>query len=66
MRNYTYGASARIETGAVYCGIMAVTRDAARDLIILASPGPEMKICFHGAHAACVVQHASCSVFVVR
>ena len=55
-----------VADGAVYDQIIAVSRKAKCDLIVLASHRPELSDYLLGPNAAKVVRHSDCSVMVVR
>lgn len=52
--------------GNVHREILRVAEEIEADLIILASHRPALSTYLLGAHAARVVRHAQCSVYVVR
>lgn len=55
-----------VETGGIYPSILAVGERIGADLIVLAAHRPAMRDYLLGTNAARVVQHAKCSVLVVR
>ena len=55
-----------IGEGNVHREILRVAEEIKADLIILASHRPALSTYLLGAHAARVVRHAQCSVYVVR
>lgn len=52
--------------GSIAREVVRIARDQNVDLIVLAAHRPEMKDYLLGTHAAAIVRHAPCSVFVVR
>jgi nucleotide-binding universal stress UspA family protein len=62
------GVSIQVEvrTGSIAHEILAAARSHGADLILMASHRPEMRDYLIGPNAAHVVQHASCSVLVLR
>ncbi len=60
------GVSTRVGRGSVYRSIVEDARVMGADLIVMSAHRPEMKDYLLGAHAARVVRHAHCSVFIVR
>ncbi len=59
-------ATVSVRFGDVYQEILAHAKNISADLIIVASPKPNVGDYLLGTTAARVVRHASCSVFVVR
>ena len=55
-----------VEIGRVHTEILRLAETLGADLIIMASHRPALRTYLMGAHAAHVVRHARCSVFVVR
>lgn len=55
-----------VRLGNVHREILALAEETAADLIIMASHRPALSTYLLGAHAARVVRHARCSVYVVR
>jgi nucleotide-binding universal stress UspA family protein len=56
----------QVRTGSIAHEILAAARSHGADLILMASHRPEMRDYLIGPNAAHVVQHASCSVLVLR
>ena len=52
--------------GSIAREVVRIARDCQVDLIVLAAHRPELKDYLLGTHAAAIVRHAPCSVFVVR
>lgn len=52
--------------GSIAREVVRIARDTQVDLIVLAAHRPEIKDYLLGTHAAAIVRHAPCSVFVVR
>ena len=55
-----------VRFGSVYKEALRFARDVEADLIIMGSHRPELKDYLLGSNAAQIVQHATCSVWVVR
>ena len=55
-----------VREGSIYREILAVAAQVNADLIIMASRKPSMQTYLLGSNAARVVEHAKCSVLVVR
>jgi nucleotide-binding universal stress UspA family protein len=55
-----------VRTGSIAHEILAAARSLGADLILMASHRPEMRDYLIGPNAAHVVQHANCSVLVLR
>ena len=55
-----------VAEGNVHREILRVAEEIGADLIIMASHRPDLRTYLLGAHAARVVRHATCSVYVVR
>lgn len=55
-----------VAEGAVYRRILREAQKNPTDVIVMASHRPEMEDYLLGSHAARVVRHAPCSVFIVR
>ncbi|QPQ54955.1 universal stress protein [Allosphingosinicella flava] len=58
--------STRVGSGNIWRSIIGDARELGADLIVMSAHRPEMKDYLIGAHAAGVVRHADCSVFIVR
>ncbi len=59
-------ATSEVRFGVVYQEILAHAEHTGADLIIVGSHHPNVADYFLGSNAARVVQHADCSVFIVR
>ena len=55
-----------IASGSIYKEILRVAEETNTDVIVMASPRPELSDYLLGPNAARVVRHANCSVMVVR
>lgn len=60
------GIQIEVGRGSIWRGIVEIASQAEADLIILASHRPAIKDYLLGTNALSVVQHAPCSVMVVR
>ena len=55
-----------VREGSIYREILAVAAEVKADIIIMASRKPSLQTYLLGTNAARVVEHATCSVLVVR